>query len=419
MIFIANVLTMNGGTTFLIRICRELHRRGTMVAVLVLFPLVDTNLRTELARYAKVIDLRDFLWWHGTFFPAQLMTFAPVRWSKLLAALRPYGNIVHVMGVFGLLFACRTTHKLPLLRITAGVYHQNEYLFTAGKSFFIRIFHQCFGSLSPEQILFFNQVNVVNYGKFFRRDFSSSVLAPIGIDLPQNGNYLNRVPETGRLVSVGNLVNFKTYNRHIIGVVAELAKKHVTLRYEIYGKGPEEQALRELVQTLGVQDRVQFHGELSYAQFAETVRNAALFVGSGTALLEAAALGVPALIGVESIQQPETYGFLSDIKGLSYNEFMAEVTRVPMRDVIDHLLSNESMAIMVSEACQRKAAEFSVGATVDGLGTLTRNPMLPSLALTTAHTILLYVSFVCIAVRDRLGLSSTFRNRRDQSFLNS
>lgn len=416
MIFIANVLTMNGGTTFLIRTCREFRRRGIPVAVLMLFPLFDSVLRAELSRYAKVIDLRQFLWDGGRCFRAQFATFAPVRWSALLAEIRPFGNALHVMGGFGLLFACRVSRHAPEMKITAGVYHQNEYLFRADDSFFLRKLRRCFTALSGGQVLFFNQLNVANYSKFFGQDFSSCVIAPIGIDIPEYEGQSERASEKRRLVSVGNLVNFKTYNRHFIGVVAKLAEKYDSIQYEIYGTGPEEPALRELAQRLGVQDRVHFMGALSYSAFSDTVRRATLFVGSGTALLEAAALGVPAMVGIESIAQPETYGFLSDIEGLSYNEFMPEVPRVPMVELTDRLLSDEVFAARVGSACRKKAGEFSVRSTVDRIEIMIKHGMVRGSTLGPIDTIHLCISFAGIAIRDRLGLSSAFRNRRDQSF---
>lgn len=416
MIFIANVLTMNGGTTFLIRICREFHRRGTAVAVLVLFPLIDPTLRDELARYAKVFDLKDYLLDRGRFFRTQLMTFAPVRWPKLLTDITPYGNTVHVMGIFGLLFASRANYWQPLLRVTAGVYHQNEFLFKASNSFFLKTFQKCFNSLNQKHILFFNQANIANYSTFFERDFSLSVLAPIGIDMPKDTSTFFGSPASARLVSIGNLVNFKTYNRHIIGVVAELASKHPLLQYEIYGTGPEEQSLRELAQRLKVQDRVLFKGQMPYSEFTTTVSRATLFIGSGTALLEAAALGVPAMVGIESMQEPETYGFLSNIKGLSYNEYIPEIPRIPMHELIDNLLSDSEYAEKISKDCKKKATQFSVVSTTDGLETLIKNASLSSITLRPIQTALIFMSFFCIAVSDRLGLSSTFRNRRNQSF---
>lgn len=416
MIFVANVLTMNGGTTFLIRVCREAHRRGIKVAVLVLFPLVDIELGAELARYAKVIHLRDFLWVRGLFFFNQLMTFAPVRWSILFAVLRPYGNTVHVMGIFGLLFASRAVRKLPILIVTAGVYHQSEYLLHANENFFSHTLNRCFNSLAAEQILFFNQINVLNYGKFFKRDFTKSLVAPIGIDILVDEK-ITSDRESARLVSIGNLDNFKTYNRHMIGVVAELAPKFPALRYEIYGTGQEESALILQAKNLGVQSLVRFYGNLPYPKFSETVRNATLFIGSGTAIIEAAALGVPCMVGIDSIQVPETYGFLSDIVGLSYNELMPEVTRVPMRDLVDRLMSDDAFAMKTSMACKIKAKDFSVKSTLDVLEILFSTNS-QSLGIGGAYTVLLYLSFVFAAVRDRLGFSSTFRNRRNKSFVN-
>jgi glycosyltransferase involved in cell wall biosynthesis len=414
-IFIANVLTMNGGTTFLIRACRELHGRGIKVAVLVLFPITDIELCNELQRYAKVVHLRDYLWGSGLFFPGQLMTFAPVRWPILFIALRPYGNTVHVMGVFGLLFAFRAIHKQSILKVTAGVYHQNEYLLPSVKNFFSQTFYQCFNSLDAKQILFFNQISALNYGKFFKRDFANSLVAPIGVDIPVDRKFANYEREGARLVSVGNLVNFKTYNRHIIGVVAELAEKYPDMRYEIFGTGPEESALKVLVQNLRVQDRVHFYGPVPYSKFAETVCSATLFIGSGTALIEAAALGVPSMVGIESIQQPETYGFLSDVVGLSYNELMPDLVRVPMRDLIDKLMGDSVLAMKISEACKTKANEFSVTSTADILVILFSNTKGHCRGISAAHTILLFGSFLLVAIRDRLGFSSMFRNRRDQS----
>jgi glycosyltransferase involved in cell wall biosynthesis len=416
MIFIANVLTMNGGTTFLIRVCREFRRRGTKVVVLVLFPFFDATLRDELARYAKVIDLRDYLWERGIFFRAQLMSFAPVRWNKLLSDLSSYGNTVHVMGVFGLLFACRASCQNPLLRITAGVYHQNEFLFKARSSFFITTFRRCFDSLSQKQIIFFSQATIANYSKFYERDFSLSVLAPIGIVLPTNANKFRRNAIPTRLVSIGNLVNFKTYNRHIIEVVARLADKYPALQYEIYGVGPEENSLRNLTHQLHLEDRVQFMGQVAYSEFAMKLNSATLFIGSGTALLEAAAMGVPAIVGIESMQKPETYGFLSSIKGFSYNEYIPGIPVVQMCELIDNFLSDADYAENVSKNCIKKAAEFSVEFTVNGLETLTNNASVSSTSLKPVHTVLLFMSFACIAIGDRLGFSSTFRNRRDQSF---
>lgn len=416
MIFIANVLAMNGGTTFLIRICRELCRKQRKVAVLVLFPIIDETLRKELQQYAQIFELKDFLWDRGVFFRAQMMTFSPVRWGELLGKLKQFGNFVHVMGVFGLLFACRANSKNKDFRISLGVYHQNEYLFEANSNYFVSLFRKCFHSIAAKQILFFNQINIANYTRFFERDLSDAILAPIGIDLPVIDETADRQPQEGKLISIGNLVNFKTYNRHIIEIVASLADRFPNVHYDIYGTGDQDANLKLLVKTLGAEKRVNFFGEIPYSQFQEIVNTGTLFIGSGTALLEAAALKVPAMVGIESLDIPETYGFLSDVIGLSYNEYIPEIPRVLMHNLIVELLSDAQYAKSVGEKCRIKAKEFSVEITASSIVNMSDNADQKAFQINAFQTLGLFVSFLLLAVIDRFGVDSTFRNRRHQSY---
>jgi len=416
MIFIANTLPVNGGTTFLIRACRELCQRGQKVIVLVMFPIIDKKLRAELELYASVHDLGDYLWDRGSIFRAQLMTFAPVRWQALLDVLKPFGTSVHVMGVFGLLFASRLSRRFPEVCLTVGVYHQNEYLFEAQGTYFVRKFRQFFQTVPASQFLFFNQANVENYSRFFGLDFSAGTVAPIGIDIASDLPEDLPVQVRGKLVSVGNLVNFKTYNGHIIRIVAALAERYPELHYDIYGHGPEESELMDLAQSLGIGNRIHFLGSMAYADFSRNVAQGVLFIGSGTAVLEAAALQIPSMIGIESIKQPETYGFLSDIKGYAYNEYLPEVPRVAMQGLVERILSDQIFASQVAIACREKAKEFSIESTINSVVKLNKSATVRLPGMGTFTCIRLFFSFVGVAVLDRLNLSSTFRNRRDQSY---
>lgn len=416
MIFIANALPINGGTTFLIRACREMHRRGQKVAVLVMFPLVDEKLRVELERYAQVFDLRDYLWDRGVFFRMQLMTFAPVRWRALLDILGGFGTTVHVMGIFGLLFACRLSHRLAGVRATIGVYHQNEYLFDAQDTYFVRAFRHYFSAIPASQFLFFNQANVTNYSRFFETDFSTGTIAPIGIEISEELPQGLPAQVRGKLVSVGNLVNFKTYNGHIIRIVAALVDRYPELHYDIYGSGSEENDLKALAESLGIKNRIHFFGPMMYSDFGKNVGQAALFIGSGTAVLEAAALRIPAMIGIESIKQAETYGFLSDIDGYSYNEYLSDVPRFSMQNLIERVLSDQVYAEEIASACREKAKEFSIESTINSITTLSDCAQTEMLGLNNIECMRLCCSFVGVALLDALHLSSTFRNRRDQSY---
>lgn len=416
MIFIANVLVMNGGTTFLIRTCREMASRGTRSAVLLLRPEFDVQLRTELERYAEVLCLDDFLIERGRLFRAHLGVFGYVRWSVLDKVLSAFGEHIHVMSVFGLVFALRLAGRLPGKTITAGVYHQNEFLFKAPPFFFAREAIRLFSVMPAENLVFFNEVTRQNYERFFQANYSASIVVPIGIDLPHIAPFSCSIEKSKRIVSVGNLVKFKTYNAHMIRLTSQLATTHPDIHYNIYGTGPEESVLRALAVEHKVEERVHFMGAVPYADFRQTIKGAALFVGSGTAVIEAAAVGVPAMIGIESIETPDTYGFLSDIKGLSYNENVPSISKYPMRMLVERLFADSAFHAAVSEACHRKAREFSVENTVDGFMALSISAKAVTRTINRLRFYRMLVSFLGMAVCERLGWITTFGDRRNQSF---
>lgn len=415
MIFVANALPMNGGTTFLIRTCREFQSRGINCAVILLRGEYEPSLYSELRSHAKIISLRDFLVDRATLFRKQTGIFGLIDWPSLDRAIAPFGNSLHVMGLFGLIFALRL-NGYRQYKITAGVYHQNEFLFQPSPFYFSREMIRLFKAIPPENVIFFNQATQANYMQFYGSGrYESATIAPIGLsfDAPP-------APPPAKLgyhiVSVGNLAAFKTYNRHMIEVVASLADRYPDIQYDIYGVGPEQGALRALISRTGMEAHVRLLGALPYAQFRQTVIEADLFVGSGTALLEAAAAGRPALIGIESIQTPETYGFLHEIEGLSYNEHIAGRPKRPLLSCVEELFSKKDDYARISAACFAKAREFSVTRTVDAFIDAESRAEPSSLALGPVVLIRLLVSLLLMAVAERFGPFDSFRYRRDQSF---
>ncbi len=415
MIFIANVLVMNGGTTFLIRTCRALAAQGESCTVLLLRPLFDAQLRCELERHARVVCLQDYLCESGKAFRAHFGVFGWVDWIALRRSLRSKQQ-VHAMGIFGLIFALRMAQQGIVERVTAGVYHQNEFMFHAPPFYFAREAIRQFAALPPANVVFFNEGTRDNYERFFGSNYTAATIIPIGVELPtQAGISPLSLPQ--RVVSVGNLVNFKTYNRHVIELLPQLTAQHPDITYEIYGDGPEESNLRKLAGDLAVEKHVVFRGAIPYSDFPKAIHGAALFVGSGTALIEAAAAGIPALVGIESIKTPETYGFLSDVDGLTYNEYLADRPKQSMQSLVEKVLVDAEYHRRVSLACQRKAREFSVETTARGLLALNASAEpLATRPLGRARFVRMMCSLVGLAFFERMGWITAFSNRRDQSF---
>jgi 1,2-diacylglycerol 3-alpha-glucosyltransferase len=406
---------MNGGSTFILRVAREFSRRGQRCAVVLLSDREDPSIVNELRGCADIYYLRDFQFDRGRLFPGLLGSFAPLRAGQLLQVLGRYGRHIHAMSVFGLILGRRLINDRDDFRLTVGVYHQNEFLFRGFNNYFGRKVIQIFKDMPTENIIFYNEYTIENYRKFFNRNYSTSCLLPIGVFI--SGNCFPRAPEAKyKIISIGNLERFKTYNRHIIGVVAAMKLRFPEIAYEIYGDGPERKPLEIFARSMGVADRVVFHGALDYSKFYDAVRECDLFVGSGTALIEAASVNRPAMIGIESIDSAETYGFLSDARGFSYNENIPDTIKYPMLELVTNLFSSSEYWEKVARDCLAKSQEFSIESTVTGLEGAGVEAELPEGILRKYTVMRLAISAILMKVGECLKIYESFSGRRNQSY---
>lgn len=419
MLIIANTLEFNGGTTFILRYCRESDRQGKRMGVLVMTgkrcsPL---PLYSEICKYADVYYLEEFM----AFSISRLLSdtpvvgFLPIKLDKIEEIITMHNNSVHVMGVFGLLFISKVIEQINLMvRVSVGIYHQNEFMFNSNW-YFTKMAHEIFKKLGSNGVIFLNEANIKSYSTFFDIDYSSAALVPVGIELPQQQCTCYGSSSERRIVSIGNLYNFKTYNHHVITMMPELLKLDPEFHYDIYGEGPYETELRALVKRLGIVERVKFNGRIPYSEFSKILLGAFAFVGSGTAVVEAAALGVPAMIGIESSKQAITYGFLNEIDGYSYNEYEVGRRTFDMQAKIEHILFDSNNWDRVSKLCQEKATDFSISKTYSLINQ--RDEFFPILSLDNMNIYKKWrvvCSFLLCVILHVVRIDRSFSNRRDQ-----
>jgi 1,2-diacylglycerol 3-alpha-glucosyltransferase len=416
MIFVANVLTMNGGSTFILRACRELDRRKIKSTVLLLNDKFDPNVLEDIVKVANVVFLKDYLYDRGRLFHAHFAIFGSIDWPRLLESLNPSFRHVHVMGVFGLLFMRRLIRHKRDAVVSVGIYHQNEFLFRKLPWFLPSQAQESFRLFDAENIVFFNTSSRKNYSRFFNKDYGESPVLPIGVEISMPEPECLPPSDPPRIVSVGNLVSFKTYNWHVITTLSILQSQHPQLQYDIFGSGPELNALQVHAENLGVAERVHFKGTIPYSEFSRHVREAVLFVGSGTALIEAAHLGVPALIGIESSKSRETYGFLHEIEGFSYNEDNIDLPKVAIEDRIADILSDPCYRTEVGASCRIKAREFSIKRTMDGFLTLKGQAAASIQPLSGPGNARALLSLIGLGVIELLTGTKSFSDRRSQSY---
>jgi len=114
-----------------------------------------------------------------------------------------------------------------------------------------------------------------------------------------------------RIVSVGRLVPFKSYNVYAPIIIRKLRDAGIDATWDIWGYGPDEAVIASKAKEYKVNDFVKLRGKLPHELFDKTVSSYDLFVGMGTAVLEAAKTGTPVCVAVEN-QRDACYGHLHE-----------------------------------------------------------------------------------------------------------
>lgn len=166
----------------------------------------------------------------------------------------------------------------------------------------------------------------------------------------------NRQPRPD-LVIVGRLVKFKGH-QYAVGAVRLLKEKHPGVHLHLYGKGPEETALKALVKAQGLEANVTFHGFVQDVQAALPQHSIALVpsVGEpfGLVFFDAFKAGLP----VVAFNVPAGNEIIThEVNGL----LAATVSRESMAQEIEKLLENEGLyQTMAAKAYQTMKTDFSI-----------------------------------------------------------
>jgi glycosyltransferase involved in cell wall biosynthesis len=166
-----------------------------------------------------------------------------------------------------------------------------------------------------------------------------------------------RKPQWGKIVSVGRLAPAKDYNFYMIDVVKELRARGHAVQWWVYGEGEYETEMRKRIAQEGLESAISIRGVTPYHRFWQVLSDAYVFVGMGTAILEASCFRVP-----------NVYANPYDRVGLTYGP----VYRIPKGSVVPALSSpptikvvDEIERILLLNADQYQAEEELVCRHVD------------------------------------------------------
>jgi glycosyltransferase involved in cell wall biosynthesis len=248
-------------------------------------------------------------------------------------------DVVFACNLEALLLGAQVQERIaPDAKLVAGVFHPREYCWKVPlryRRFSQHLAERLVRALPIENFVFATDNMVRETGECLGRDFGRSPVLPLTIDTERLRPVPGRPVDRTKVASVTRLAPYYTHHEQMLGVIRELRDGGHDFTYHAYGDGPERERLEAEARRRGVEDAVVFHGSIPYERFSEAVGDAFAYVGLGTALIEAAACGVPSLVAIDSHRGPDTYGFIQDTAG---NEIGGFVPGHPEQRIAERLL---------------------------------------------------------------------------------
>lgn len=374
MLFIYGALPLGGIETFFMRMAKERHRLGLHTTILLLSLPHESNpeLLNEMKKYANVLFPDDIFLNLGKF-TRRLPLLVPVK-KRALERILENVDQIHASDGMHALVGYRLSNMLNKnIIVTVGFYHYIKFLWGGDNVAWHEKVNRkfIFDFLPEKSLLFFSEGNRQLYIKHKRKKLTDANTFRLGVIDKKDIKVSGEVNLPIKIVAIGRLVDFKTYNFYMIKVLKNLKTKGFNVQFDIYGDGPLKAQIADEINKAGLSESIHLKGTLDYLKFDETVSNYNLFIGSGTAIIQAAALGLPSIVGVENVIEAETYGYFSDVNQYEYNLKGLDLEMISVETIIEDyinmntqqrkaLISShlECIDSFTNESCQKSMDEL-------------------------------------------------------------
>ncbi|MDP5131030.1 MAG: hypothetical protein NWQ54_09100 [Paraglaciecola sp.] len=363
MLLIYGALPVGGIETFFVRLAKERKKAGLFTAILLLSKPEASNkeLLSEMCKYAQVLFPKD-LFSISPLISQWFPLLSPVRQSELISLFKCVDQIHVELSVHALLGHRLSKMANKNLPITIGFYHYITHLWGGNSiAHFEKVNRRfVFEYLPKDCLIMFSEGTRQLYTKYKKMNFDKSKTFRLGVVDYKEVDLVTRDKTPLRIVAVGRLVDFKTYNFYMLDVLNSLLEKGYLVEFDIYGDGPLKSEIKKKIDSLKINQFVCLKGTLDYSLFDETVSEYDLFIGSGTAIIQAASLGVPAIVGVENVLQSKTYGYFCDVYNYEYNLKGLDLPLISVEKMIEDYYSlSESDKIILRKSHLNSIKEFT------------------------------------------------------------
>jgi len=252
------------------------------------------------------------------------------------------------------------------IRYLHGVFHPRDFARESEKRHVHMLNRGLARAIGRRSMFFMNVICRESHEKILLQDLSSSEIIPVPIDdrLPA---WRPRSIDCVKVCSVGRIVPFKAYNFEASRIVRQALDLGVPVLWDVYGHGSGIELLRKTIEDERVEEHVVFRGSLDPCDFDRTVVSYDLFVGMGTAALQAAQMGVPTLCAIDG-EGESCYGFLHEVPHGIVGEAVAGLSRVRILDaVVQFSTCSLDERRKISAEGVRAANKYSVGSFLQAL----------------------------------------------------
>lgn len=259
-----------------------------------LISLLDS--RVDIIKYREISDLKKLIRrFHKKIDNLEnilIMSFDPISAARALMIESVFSSYPHVTHI-------------------SGVFHPSAYFMLGTRKDRVFLNNHVAMAIGKRQIFFMNEECRKAHEVEWNTNLSTSPLFALPINYV-DAKWHPSKQKIVRVVSVGRLVGFKAYNVGSAKIVKSCLDKGIEVIWDIYGYGVESEKIQLEIDLLKVGNSVRLMGKLDYIDFESTIVSYDLFVGMGTAALEAAMIGVPTICA--TIDEPVyCYGYLQEL----------------------------------------------------------------------------------------------------------
>lgn len=339
-LFIKRHLSVGGAETLLLRMSNWFIRNDFRVTI-----LVEKKYPNEVSESLDLDESINILYLNSPFYNLCKLSYA----KKIISDndLEDV-DIVYSFEPRELVASIAIARGMVLPRIMTGVYHPMAYQKYSKNIFVKYAANKIMAKFPYNNILFMNEAVRKSNEKVLNKEFLKCNIWPLPLSIPI---YKKHEFKTKKIISVGNLKNFKTYNLTMLDVVAALIKKGYIISHHIYGEGSLRKEMEDKIKLMHLEEYVELHGQISYSEFQSTVQDGFVFVGVGTAVLEAASFGIPAICAVAFSDEAIAYGFVDNLPKNIVGEPIEGYKYYEIINLIEFLLTSSEVEYeLVSKA---------------------------------------------------------------------